>query len=421
MSLVDVLVIAALPEEYDAAQSAANGVGAGRWRERNVNGLTPYLTGEYQAPAGNRITVALARPTGMGGRRTGPIATTLTDLLQPTCLAMCGVCAGNPDDTAPGDVIVAAPAYEYDEGKHAGGAFQGAHQQYPLNDRWLRAAQDFDPSVLPSHGGATEQESAIWFLERLHRGHDARQHPARPRYFPTGTWSERLARLESGGLIEWQKGDWALTTLGSAKIERILADDVDGPDRLPFMVEAGPMASGSAVVQDPEIWSNLKNMGARKILGLEMEAATIATVAHEREVPHWLVAKGVMDNADFAKDDRFKRFAARASAEVLFELLCRVLPLRPGGRNAPIPGPLKEAIQGDVKLYIVQRLHFDWQDLADLVGVPGFERARFTPGDEPRALWEWLEVRGRLADLPAALTEVGRADLGDRLRPHVRS
>jgi len=67
--------------------------------------------------------------------------------------------------------------------------------------------------------------------------------------------------------------------------------------------------------------TQLKDMGVRKILALEMEAATIATVAHEREVPQWLVAKGVMDHANFDKDDRIKEFAARASAEVLFALL----------------------------------------------------------------------------------------------------
>lgn len=418
MSPVDVLIIAALKDEFEAARTAANGVGDGRWRERNGDGPTPYLTGELRTAAGNRITVALARPTGMGGRRTGPLATTLTDRLQPTCLAMCGVCAGNPDSTAPGDVIVASAAYEYDEGKLSGGRLHGAHEQYPLNDRWLRAAQDFDPTGLPSHGVATEEESAIWFLERLHTSQDPREHPARSRYFPKGTWSERLGRWEADGLIVRQDGGWALTGAGTAKIEWILADDVDGPGRLPFAVEAGPIASGSAVVEDPKIWARLKAMGVRKIRGLEMEAATIATVAHEREVPHWLVAKGVMDNANFDKDDRFKAFAARASAEVLFALLGRVLPTRPAGR-ATAPVPSRVVVPGPVKLDIIRRLHYDWQDLADLVGVPGFERARFAAGNEPRALWEWLEVRERLAELPVALDDIGRSDLGALLRPHV--
>lgn len=418
MAPVDVLIITALQEEYNAARSAQNGVG--QWREQESDGHTPHLIGEYATPTGNRLTVALARPTRMGGRQTGPIATTLTDLLQPTFLAMCGVCGGNPDMTAPGDVIVAAPAYQYDEGKHVGDEFRGDHRQYPLNDRWLRAVQDFDPSHLPSYGVASQEEAEIWFLERLYMGQDPRSHPARPRYFPKGTWSDRLARLEAEGLIAWQDARWVLTGAGTAKIERILSDDVDGPDRLPFAVEPGPMASGSAVMEHPGIWTRLKEMGVRTILGLEMEAATIATVAHAREVPYWLVAKGVMDHANAHKNDRYKGFAARASAEVLFALLGRLLPGRPdAGNRGSRPEPSPPVIPGAVKLDVILRLHFDWQDLADLVGVPIHERARFAAGNEPRALWEWLEVRGRLAELPAALDEIGRGDLSERLRPYV--
>jgi hypothetical protein len=138
-------------------------------------------------------------------------------------------------------------------------------------------------------------------------------------------------------------------------------------------------------------------------------------------VPHWIVAKGVMDHADFAKDDRYKEFAARASAEVLYALLSRLLPataevpeqrrvedIRTGGGPGGIPGP--------VKVDVIRRLSFDWQDLADYFGVPPFVKARFRVGDEPRELWEWLEIRRRLPELPAALEEIGRDDLAQVLR-----
>ena len=423
MNQLDVLVITALPEEFRAAKTAVNGVA--QWEEHDMSDLTPpYLTGTYRTVRGDRLSVALARPTRMSGRSTGVVSTSLTDHLKPRCLAMSGVCAGEPNDTAPGDVVVAAPAYEYDEGKHRGGDFQGDHQQYPQEDRWLRAAQDFDPSALPSYGMATEHEAVVWFLERLHRRQDARTHPARARYFPRGTWQPRLERLKTDGLIEWGPGGWALTEAGAAMIERMLYHDVDGPDELPFAVHAGPMASGSAVIQDPEIWTRLKRMGSRKVLALEMEAATIATVANARQVPHWLVAKGVMDRADFDKDDRFKEFAARASAEVLYALLGQVLsPVSQSGDTTGSQVPKRTSrtsgtFPGTVKLEVVRRLHYDWQDLADLFGVPPFERARFGRGDEPRALWEWLEDRERLTDLVDALDEIGRTDLADLLRQH---
>jgi len=409
--IVDVLIITALKEEYDAVQAVA---GLRRWQEHD-DGPAPYSTISQRTAAGKTISIALARPTQMGGRGTGPIATTLTDRLRPACLAMCGVCAGNPSDTAPGDVIVAAPAYEWDEGKHHGDVFRADHQQFPQDTRWVRAVQDFDPSGLPSRGVATDEEAAVWYLERLHQGQDPRTHPARRRYFPASTWEARLARLESDGFIAWRDGRLALTDAGRDRIQRILYVDVDGPERLPFAVFAGPMASGSAVMADPEIWDRLE-ITQRRILALEMEAATIATIAHERQVPHWLVAKGVMDHANFDKDDRFKAFAARASAEVLFALLGRLLsPAATSTRSVP---PTRE-LPGSVKLEIVRRLTYDWQDLADLVGVPSYETRRFRAGDEPRELWAWLENRGRLSDLPDALAEIGRTDLAALLRPYV--
>ncbi|MEU5736693.1 TIR domain-containing protein [Streptomyces tendae] len=48
-----------------------------------------------------------------------------------------------------------------------------------------------------------------------------------------------------------------------------------------------------------------------------MESAVIAQVAHRLGLSDWVVAKGVMDHADPRKDDRYKRFAARSSADAM--------------------------------------------------------------------------------------------------------
>ncbi len=399
-----------MKEEYDAVRALA---GLSSWQDHDAGGSAPYDTARYSAGSGRTLSVALARPTHMGGRSTSPITTTLTDHLRPACLAMCGVCAGNPGATTSGDVVVASLAYEWDEGKHARGAFRNDHQQFPQDARWTRTAQDFDPSGLPSYGAATEDEAAVWYLERLHRGQNPRTHPARDRYFTGDRWQACLERLESEGLITWRDHDLSLTPAGRDRIERRLYVDIHGPERLPFAVFAGAMASGSAVVSEAGFWDR-PEIGPRKLLALEMEAATIATIAHERHVPHWLVAKGVMDHADAEKDDRFKAFAARASAEVLFALLGRLLfPATTAARASAPPVP------GTVKLTVVRRLTYEWQDLADVVGVPSYETHRFRAGDEPRELWAWLESRGRLPDLPGALDELGRGDLADLLRPYL--
>lgn len=331
MDRVDVLVIAALSEEFDAAKVAGlvgtpAGPGVLQWEQRDLDGVPPFLWGEYRVDGKTRFTIALARPTQMGGRATGPFAASLADRLRPEALAMCGVCAGNPTDTALGDVVVGEPVYEWDEGKHSASGFEGDQRQIPMDPRWLRAAQEFTPTGLSSFGDASEDEASFWFLEQLHRGQQPRRHAALDAYFPNGgAWQRCLVELEKQGLIRRKPtGEAVLTRDGSSLVKRRLYDDVDGPQQLPFRVLAAPMASGSAVIADPGIWGRLKAMGMRKITAVEMEAATIATVAYDRKLT-WLVAKGVMDHADTKKDDRYKQFAARASAQVMFGLLERLL------------------------------------------------------------------------------------------------
>jgi Bacterial Death-like domain 3 len=70
-----------------------------------------------------------------------------------------------------------------------------------------------------------------------------------------------------------------------------------------------------------------------------------------------------------------------------------------------------------IKSEFCWRIGENWQDLADLLGVPLRDKERFPPGNEPRALWEWLERRRSLAALPGALRELGRDDLADMWPP----
>jgi hypothetical protein len=115
----------------------------------------------------------------------------------------------------------------------------------------------------------------------------------------------------------------------------------------------------------------------------------------------------VLDRDD---NDRFKTFAATASAEVLFALLDQLMtgPPRPAG---PVPDEVRQGV--------LRQLTYYWPDLADTVGVPSNETRRFRSGDEPHELWAWLHQRGRLSDLPTALAEVGRGDLASMLRPYL--
>ena len=105
---------------------------------------------------------------------------------------MCGVCAGNPKDVTLGDVIIAEVAYRYTEGKQTEHGFEADIRPEPLDQIWLRAAQDFSTVELPSFNVIDNYEREVWLLERLLEGDNPTHHPARRRYFDNATWRATL-------------------------------------------------------------------------------------------------------------------------------------------------------------------------------------------------------------------------------------
>lgn len=76
-------------------------------------------------------------------------------------------------------------------------------------------------------------------------------------------------------------------------------------------------------------------------------------------------------------------------------------------------GALPGDRSGPIRVEICRRLANSWKDLADYVGVRPDERGTFEAGREPSELWDWLEFRDRLGEMPAALRAIGRSDLAD--------
>lgn len=323
---IDVLLITALKEEFSAAiEVFSKGIGPAKgvqtWQYVMTDDSDEYQIGSIEQDGKTLFSVAVARPTRMGSIRTGSLATTLAGLLRPKCLVMCGVCAGNPKDLELGDVVVSELSYQYDEGKREADRFVGDHRQVPVSKRWLAASQKLKPDGLPSFGPPSDEDRRLWLLHKIYQGISPATHPARQRYVPEGTWKTTMTDLEVAGFIKAEGTSFILTTMGTDAVERSLLMDIDPPRTLPFAIKPGPMASGNVVVKDGVTWDHLVGLGVRSVLGLEMEAATIGEVANTKGVEEWLVVKGVMDHADPNKADRYKPFAARASAEVLLKFL----------------------------------------------------------------------------------------------------
>jgi len=258
-----VLIITALPEEYEgvrraALQASANSNrGVASWEEK-TDGSLMYLQAEYKSEDNSIFSVALARPTRMGATATAPLIAALASKLNPFCLAMSGVCAGNPASSALGDVIIAEMVYNYEEGKLNATGFEGDYRQFTMSDGWIRAAQDLDIALIPSYGSPTPNDACIWLLERLYFGDDPLKHPSRTRYFPRTTWQSRIRSIEKSGFITRENLSINLTDSGLKYLQSKLFYNSDPPKRLPFSLRVGPVASGNIVNKDGNIWDRLK-------------------------------------------------------------------------------------------------------------------------------------------------------------------
>lgn len=86
-----------------------------------------------------------------------------------------------------------------------------------------------------------------------------------------------------------------------------------------LQVHIGPIASGSAVVQDESIISHIK-AHSRKLIGLDMETYGVFFAAENSSLPQPIAMsiKSVCDFADKDKSDEHQAYAAFTSAQYLF-------------------------------------------------------------------------------------------------------
>lgn len=332
-SLADVVIITALKEEYDEARRVNEGA-IDEWTiDTSVTGSEVAFR-SYGAKDGGSLRIALTWATRMRTTATAIAAGTLIDKLGVRCVAMSGVCAGRRG-VQPGDVIIGSLLYTYDTGAVQAVVVDGVRQErfqaepnsYPLDDQWLRRAQSFQRPVDTPWLAARPSTLAAqcdWLLERLLAGENPLNHADSHTRCPS--WSGAIDRLRSLGFVT-AKAPLSITESGKAYIEDVcLRNRGQLPNPPAWSVHVAPIATGNNVMRDSQLFGKLAD-SMRTVLGVEMEAAAIAAIAHDRKLP-WLVMKGVMDHADHDKDDQLKPFAARASAECLIRFLRENLPSR---------------------------------------------------------------------------------------------
>jgi nucleoside phosphorylase/tetratricopeptide (TPR) repeat protein len=346
----DVVILTAIRLEYDAAKEVDAGAVAGsQWETIDgPNGL-PVAFREFTVANGRPLRIALAVSPEMGATAATNTLLPLVERLQPRCIAMCGVCAGRRGKTNLGDVVTAERLYYHDAGKRLPDEIQQDLTTYKLRDDWKVALEGLP--VREQFGDEAWLQArpltAEWRANRaLHAMLAGASEPWRD-IDPTmdeREWKAVLATLRGAKLVS--KKNLSPTERGRQHIRNVLDANMGKlPDLsptggyLPFKLHVASMGSGTQVIEDEPIWSFVSR-AMRKTLALEMESAALGELAHrqrERKLDA-IVIKAVMDFADHGRDDHFKHFAARASAECLIWFLRLRVPTDRADQPDPLEG-----------------------------------------------------------------------------------
>jgi nucleoside phosphorylase len=358
--VVDVVIMTAIPLEFDAVRAVdAGAVPGSTWESgRSPSGL-PVAYRSFTAASGRPLRVAVSVAADMGATAVTNALLPLVEQLQPRCVAMCGVCAGRRGKVQLGDVIAADRLYYHDAGKQLPDEVQQDLMTFNLRDDWKAALRGFQPAEhFRGEGWLRDRPwPAAW---REHRALLALRDGSREPWtafdppLKGGEWQAIVTELRKRQLLAPSGRE--LTDEGRRLLDDLLFDHMGQlPDLSPwgalltFRLHVAPMGTGARVVEDEKVWSFVSS-AMRKTLGLEMEAAAVGELAHRQHQHHLqaVVMKGVMDFADHGRDDHFKEFASRAAAECLMWFLrghiaTEVTPgfddlLSPG--TQPLPGEL---------------------------------------------------------------------------------
>jgi tetratricopeptide (TPR) repeat protein/nucleoside phosphorylase len=384
----DVVVLTALRMELDAVLKVDDGAVPGsNWEVVRGPSGSSVAFRAFVVESGRPLRVAVAVSRDMGATAAVSTLLPLVESLEPRCIAMCGICAGRRGKVRLGDVVAAERLYYHDTGKQLPARVRQDLTTYKLRDDWKAALESLDV--------VTQFRDAAWFQARPlttewreHRAlvalRDGVPEPwkAVDPMLAVQEWSQIVAALRERRLLADSGRD--LTEAGRRVADQILFEHMGKwPDLSPagnvepFRLHVAPMGSGARIIEDEAVWAFI-SPAIRKTLALDMESAALGEVAH-RQRQHELnavVMKGVMDFADHGRDDHFKEFAARASAECLLWFLRQHVPTEaPAGFDDLLtPGVLPPPGRAPAPSFLLNARHaiVPWRDsgrseiLADL-------------------------------------------------------
>ena len=323
---VDVLLICALKDEYDEVLKVTDGI-VKVWVEHpDANGWM-VADATFNTTSGNLLTIRATHASYMGREQVQALASKMIHDNPAKCIAMSGICAGRRGGVNLGDVIFADRLWSYDAGKitveNGKPRFQADPIQFNPSQEWVQRMphvhKSLNTSWLIERPALTLEYQEAWLILRILCGDDPRQHQDFAAECPD--WPDVLKRL---WVRQWLEKPMTLTASGRQQAEELHLLHHNGlPKPANFKIHVAPIGTGAAVNEDCCIFDRLAE-SMRKVLGIEMEASALGALGDIYNIPV-VVAKGVSDFGDTLKDDRYRQFAARASAECLISFLRTII------------------------------------------------------------------------------------------------
>ena len=404
---VDVLVLCALKDEFDQLLAVEDGLLSDGWVQSTSNGRI-VADATFSTTDDRHLSIRATWAASMGREQTQAVIGEHTRNTPVKCIAMSGICAGRRGKTELGDVIFAERLWSYDAGKsvvdtEGNESFQGDMVQYRPSEAWVQHMQNI--SVLDSAKWLLNRPllpleyQENWVLQRLVAGESPLEHSQFDIDCPD--WKEVLERLWERN---WVDRPLVLTTAGREHIEELTLLHPKGlPSPNKFNIHVAPMATGAVVKEDPDIFSKLSG-AMRKVLGLDMEASGLAATAEAQDVPV-IVAKAVSDFGDTYKDDRYRKFAARASAEALVMLLRSGAHLILSPAKGSVPHQSLETFPQRDLIAQLAELFPSASEIRALWERAGGKASDIESIQKPRDLWQllWKRTMQGAAVSPSAL------------------
>lgn len=415
-SRIDVLIICALKDEFEQLLQVEGGLSPDGWQyQTDCSGWQSAVASFSSFSDSSSFTVCATWVHTMGRESAQALASKFIQTKQINCIAMCGISAGRRGSVNLGDVIFADRLWSYDTGKlteHNSKKFSGDTVQFQTPMVWTQRMQNISISpfedwlsLRPKYSLDWQEQ---WAVVTLSKGIIPYQHEDFFKFCPN--WCAVWTRLKKR---KWINDNLELISSGKVEAKKLTQQFPHGlPAPEAFKTHVAPIATGAAVVEDANLFSKFDS-SMRKTIGVDMEASALAALGSVHDIPV-LIAKGVSDFADTYKDDQYRNFAARASAECLIILLRNSSDLLTKN-NRPTEATSLDTVSLKLPDDLINFLAEEYPDATEARSVwerAGGKRSEVESFSRPKDLWQriWKRSMQGASVSPRKLLETALED-----------